>query len=1223
MQIKFTEKQLQAARRFLKENRVEEIHFSGPTYQVRLKGLRKDEWCFLQLDEAGKVKDGFCSCEQGDASCEHLAAAWLALFKEHSPPLHARFARSLWNQLGQITMKRVGESPEVFRKVTAGSYSCDSDSGRSLFFIKLKTQTARRYFQEIVYERGFETEETSLKFSNLTAEEIAYWKEGRPSFELRYELSFWADLAKWLMKLQEEGEYDLSFGYAKNGLPNLIKAVFSDVEVRFYLSEAHLPAIIPALATLRSPLTVHSFDEEAVEQITYDEDKCAFQVHLSSVTSAFFTKAEDKELQGAYSIEDWLYVPGDGFYPKEKNFLLLHPLVPKEEISQMMEGHLHLLQRYLKGTSIQEVPVTVSYQLFFDAENNLHLVCYLFEPGDLQQEGSAYFGKWAYLKGDGFYELEGVHFNEDHLLIPSASVGDFVSENRLWLNVQEGFHTHLASLETFLTYSLDERGVLSFASQSDLLTQQAFTRDFGDWVYVAGEGFYSKRLGRLGAYIQPGVVVLPFELSLFVQMHADELQQIRGFFSATSPILAIGLSLSLAQSQQIIVKPQFRLRPGYQIDELRFFDDLVYVKGEGFHFLPWQRLPSRFRRQVIIPKSELDNFFSNELLTIAPYIFEMDRELKKPGQLTLLIEELDENAAGNLDAKLVYSTDMGKVSVKEVWEAIHKKQRYFFSKAGFFDLEDSRLQWLRPMPKELVKDEFFRLSPLEWIRLQAWQPIEREWNSKEAKESGEPLWNSLTSFTSPTEPILIDLKSSLRPYQKIGVDWLWFLYTQKMAGLLCDDMGLGKTHQAMALLAAAHHGKRACSLIVCPTSVIYHWEEKLGEFLPHLKLFTFYGTGRSAEGLQDCDIVLTSYGILRLEIDALQKIPFEIAIFDEVQVAKNHTSQTYRALSMVKSAMRLGLTGTPIENRLRELKALFDLILPGYMPSDSYYRDLFVIPIEKEHDAAKKMLLQRLIKPFVLRRKKSEVLTDLPEKTEEIGYCDLSDKQHELYRQVLEPAQDTVVAALKDAQRQVSYVSLFALLVKLKQICDHPAVFLNDAENYEDYQSGKWELFVELLEEARESQQKVVVFTHYLAMMDIIEYYLKKHQIGFAAIRGQTANRREELRRFKEDPACEVFIGSLQAVGLGVDLTAASVVIHYDRWWTAARENQATDRVHRIGQQKGVQVFKLVTKKTLEERIDQLITEKGALMEEIIGSDDSEQLKQLNREEWIELLTMF
>lgn len=194
------------------------------------------------------------------------------------------------------------------------------------------------------------------------------------------------------------------------------------------------------------------------------------------------------------------------------------------------------------------------------------------------------------------------------------------------------------------------------------------------------------------------------------------------------------------------------------------------------------------------------------------------------------------------------------------------------------------------------------------------------------------------------------------------------------------------------------------------------------------------------------------------------------------------------------------------------------------------------------------------------------------------------------------------------------------MLSNLKQICNHPAVYYKDAKNFERYDSGKWNLFVELLNEARESQQKVVVFSQYLLMLDIIEHYLKKNGINFAGIRGSTTNRGEEIKRFNNDPTCEVFVGSLQATGLGVDLTSASIVIHYDRWWNAAREDQATDRVHRIGQKRGVQVFKLVTKNTFEEKIDSLILKKGKLMEEVVGTDDHQFVKTFTRSELEDLL---
>ena len=248
-----------------------------------------------------------------------------------------------------------------------------------------------------------------------------------------------------------------------------------------------------------------------------------------------------------------------------------------------------------------------------------------------------------------------------------------------------------------------------------------------------------------------------------------------------------------------------------------------------------------------------------------------------------------------------------------------------------------------------------------------------------------------------------------------------------------------------------------------------------------------------------------------------------------------------------------------------------------------------------------------------------DVLTDLPEKIEEISHCDLSIEQKILYNDVLGKVKEGISRQLEDSETPVPFIHIFSALSSLKQICNHPAAYFKTPLDYENYSSGKWELFVELLSEARESGQKVVIFSQYLAMLDIFESYLNKNNIQYASIRGATVKRGEQIRKFNQDPSCEVFVGSLHAAGLGIDLTAGSVVIHYDRWWNAARENQATDRVHRIGQVRGVQVFKLVTKGTFEERIDEMISRKGKLMEEVIGVDDYRFMKQFDRAEIMQL----
>ena len=513
---------------------------------------------------------------------------------------------------------------------------------------------------------------------------------------------------------------------------------------------------------------------------------------------------------------------------------------------------------------------------------------------------------------------------------------------------------------------------------------------------------------------------------------------------------------------------------------------------------------------------------------------------------------------------------------------------------------------------------------MEFIRLDASWSFAEPTDQSPTSLITRQLIKELREFSTEAIPNLQGLKSSLRVYQQTGLQWLWFLYKHGLSGLLCDDMGLGKTHQAMALIAASLNQtpqEKKCYLVVCPTSVIYHWQDKLETFLPHLKVHTFHGLKRTLTPHLKEGVILTSYGILRMEKKLFETISFDVAVFDEIQVAKNPSSRVHEALKHIRAKTRIGLTGTPIENNLRELKALIDSVLPGYMPSEARFRELFIHPIERDGNEEKKALLTQLVRPFVLRRRKAQVLQELPEKSEDKSYCDLSEEQVKLYRETLAESQTAVLAHLRDSSEKVNYVHVFSLLSRLKQICDHPALIHKDPTNYKKYSSGKWELFVELITEARRSDQKVVVFSQYLYMLDIIESFLKDQEWGYAQIRGDTVNRRDELKRFQEDPNCVVFIGSLQAAGLGIDLTAASVVILYDRWWNAARENQAIDRVHRIGQKWGVQVYKLITKYTIEEKIDKMITRKGRLLEEVITADEQTFLKKFTRAQLLDLLT--
>jgi superfamily II DNA or RNA helicase len=465
----------------------------------------------------------------------------------------------------------------------------------------------------------------------------------------------------------------------------------------------------------------------------------------------------------------------------------------------------------------------------------------------------------------------------------------------------------------------------------------------------------------------------------------------------------------------------------------------------------------------------------------------------------------------------------------------------------------------------------------------------------------------------PPDAFGIDLYA----YQHTGYEWLWLLQQNGFGGLLCDDMGLGKTHQAIALIAALTHADPSRSvLIVCPTSLLDHWRDKLQSVMPsEVEASPHSGDPSTSLGMTRPmtrpNITLTTYGLVRSRFEQFRGKRFDLLVLDEMQTIKNADTATHHALRGIEKRIAIGLTGTPIENHEGELKTLLDFVVPGYLPKHVDDR----------------LTLQRLVRPFVLRRTKAQVLTQLPPKIVDKRYCELTSEQRALYRRVLESRAKPLRAQLR-AGASVSYVHIFAALNYLKQICNHPASLSGgfaaamDASGGfgADVPSGKWEMFLELLDECMTSGLKVVVFSQYLQMLAMIEDHLFRNDIGYASIKGGTRERGAEIARFRDDPECRVFTASLRAGGLGIDLTSASVVIHYDRWWNQAREDQATDRVHRLGQNKGVQVIKLISRNTIEEKIDELIARKGALATDLIRPDDPSLVKQFSREELDELL---
>jgi hypothetical protein len=459
------------------------------------------------------------------------------------------------------------------------------------------------------------------------------------------------------------------------------------------------------------------------------------------------------------------------------------------------------------------------------------------------------------------------------------------------------------------------------------------------------------------------------------------------------------------------------------------------------------------------------------------------------------------------------------------------------------------------------------------------------------------------------------LRSHLRPYQADGVAWLWGRYLVGVGALLADDMGLGKTHQVMGLLCLlADRDPHAQSIVVCPRGVLEHWHTLLSRFAPGLKIRLFHGPSRSLDGFDRGGIVLTTYDILFRSTEALIEREWAVAVFDEAQRIKNPRTKAARAARKIPASFRLALTGTPLENRLLELWSVVDLILPGYLGSEREFR---VTHRDPSHHQLH--LLRQRLGVLTLRRVKDQVLADLPEKVEDIRYCHLLPEQKALYRSIHRRRSAEIVELLRDDEAAIPYMHIFALLTRLKQVCDHP--LLVEGEDSVGGESAKTEIFDEILDEALDGGLQVVVFSQYVKMIELMSHHLDRRKIKHLVLTGETRDRGRIVRRFNSEQHERVLLASLLAGGVGIDLTGASVVLHYDRWWNPAKENQATDRVHRLGQRRFVQVFKLLTRNTIEERIDELIRSKVELMERVVAPTE-DVISSFSRQEIMGLLDL-
>ncbi len=458
-----------------------------------------------------------------------------------------------------------------------------------------------------------------------------------------------------------------------------------------------------------------------------------------------------------------------------------------------------------------------------------------------------------------------------------------------------------------------------------------------------------------------------------------------------------------------------------------------------------------------------------------------------------------------------------------------------------------------------------------------------------------------------------DFKATLRPYQERGFAWLAFLRQWKLGACLADDMGLGKTVQALALLAREYeHGERRPTLLVCPTSILTNWQREAKRFTPNLPLYLHHGPERSVgsffvDEAASAALVITSYSLLYRDYRSLRQIEWAGIILDEAQNIKNPDTRQAQVARALQADFRIALTGTPIENHVGDLWSIMDFLNPGLLGSRSSFRDSFALPIKTGIDLTASDRLRQMTAPFVLRRLKTDrdVISDLPEKHETSVYCSLTTEQASLYQGVL----DELTTTIRDKPQGIDRRGLvLATITRLKQICNHPAQFLAEESPRLTGRSGKLDRLCEMIEEVVAVGDAALVFTQYATMGSILQHHLQQEFSCFVPLLHGGTPRKERdnmINAFTNETGPAIFILSLRAGGTGLNLTRASHVFHFDRWWNPAVENQATDRAFRIGQTRNVMVYKFICAGTMEERIEAMIREKTALADEVIISGEA------------------
>ncbi|MGN0354109.1 MAG: SNF2 helicase associated domain-containing protein [Muricoprocola sp.] len=582
---------------------------------------------------------------------------------------------------------------------------------------------------------------------------------------------------------------------------------------------------------------------------------------------------------------------------------------------------------------------------------------------------------------------------------------------------------------------------------------------------------------------------------------------------------------------------------------------------------------------------------------------------------------------GNMLDLEIVTEDFSEKELLELLKSYRTKKKYYRMKNGaFVDLNNETLSALNDLTSALqIKENAIAKGSIQI-------PIYRSLYLEQLLKKNESIYSNrdnhfrkiIKDFKTVQESDFEEpesLSKIMRGYQKEGHKWMRMLDRWNFGGILADDMGLGKTLQVISvLLAEKQESTFGQSLIISPASLIYNWQEEFHRFAPELSVQVIAGNQNERQQWiqnSDADVLVTSYDLLKRDIVFYENKKFRFEVIDEAQYIKNHSTAAAKAVKIIKSQTRFALTGTPIENRLSELWSIFDYLMPGFLYSYETFRKELENPIVKDKDEEALARLQKMVSPFILRRLKEDVLKELPEKLEENRFVKMERDQRKLYDAQVLQLRNTL-SGQDDEEFSQNKIQILSQITKLRQICCNPSLCF---ENYHG-ESAKQDACLDLIQSAMDGGHRILLFSQFTSMLDLLKTALDDRNIAWYEITGSTSKeKRIQLVKEFNEGTVPVFLISLKAGGVGLNLTGADVVIHYDPWWNVAAQNQATDRAHRIGQTKKVTVYKLIMKETIEEKIQQLQETKRDLAEQVIGGENT-QLGSLNREELLELLSV-